>query len=397
MLFAATKGEIMPRSIVRWGVAGFVLALAAAGPAFAQGDVLQAGGFVEGEVDGSDTPVTVSLRATPGQTLQLDALPAPRSPEGLDLLLKVYDADGELVAQDDDGGGGLNPRLTLVSDEGGLYRVEVGVLNDGGGKFTLLARETVYVPEVLKPLAMTGGRAEQAVAFPADDDALFTFSGKKGEVYSITLTADPAEGDEAADPMLELFPGEGTKEESLATDDDGGGALNSRIVTELADDGTYTVRVSSLSSKGSAQLAVARMTLRPAAVGNLAYGAPATVSFGPDSPFVLGESARPLVPYALFRLPASPAPRAFGADKITITATSEGLDPWLEVGFDTPLGFATILSNDDADGLNSRLELDPSKFAGSDAADWWNKLRVRVSAPAGSTGDIQVNAVRGSE
>jgi len=83
--------------------------------------------------------------------------------------------------------------------------------------------------------------------------------------------------------------------------------------------------------------------------------------------------------------------------KVTLTATSEGLDPWLEVGFDTPLGFATILSNDDSDGLNSRIEIDPSKFAGSDAADWWSKLRVRVSAPTGSTGDIQVTATRGGD
>ena len=386
----------MTRSIVRWGAAGLALALAAAGPAFAQGNTLQAGGFVEGEVSSSDAPVTFSLRATPGQTLQLDAIPAPRSPDGLDLLLKVYDAGGTIVAQDDDGGGGLNPRVTLTSENGGTYRVEVGVVNDGG-KFTLLARETVYEPEVLRPLTLTGGKAAQSVAFPADNDALFTFTGKKDEVYSITLTADPAGEDDAADPMLELFPGEGTKQDSIATDDDGGGSLNSRIVTQLPADGTYTVKVSSLSSKGSAQLAVAKITLRAATVDNLAYGTPATVSFGADSPIVLGESARPMVPYALFRLPASPAPRALGDDKVTLTATSEGLDPWLEVGFDTPLGFATILSNDDSDGLNSRIEIDPSKFAGSDAADWWSKLRVRVSAPTGSTGDIQVTATRGGD
>jgi hypothetical protein len=381
----------MSGSIVRWGAASLALALAA--PAVAQGGQLQAGGVVEGEVADSETPVTIALRAAPGQTLQLDAIPAPRSPDGLDLLLKVYDARGEVVAQDDDGGGGLNPRVTFASPAGGLYRVEVNVLGEGGA-FSLLARESVIVPEVTTALSQAGDRAERAVAFPADDDALFTFTGRAGEAWSVALVAEDGEGDEqAADPMLELFQGEGTAGGSLLTDDDSGGGLNARIVAELPADGTYTVRVSSLSSAGRARLSVAKMTLRPAPVGTLAFGTPVTVSFSPDSPFVLGESARRMVPYALYRLPAAPAPRALAGETIVIRAASEALDPYLEIGLDTPLGFATILSNDDADGLASRLTLDPAKFTG-DGASWWNQLRIRVSAPVGSTGDIEVTAER---
>ena len=267
------------------------------------------------------------------------------------------------------------------------------MLGDGGA-FTLLARETVVVPEVTTALTMSGDRAERTVAFPADDKALFTFTGRRGEAWSIGLVADEAdEGDDAADPMLELFPGEGTSKASLLTDDDSGGGLNARIVAELTDDGTYTVRVSSLSSKGRARLTVEKMTLRPATVGNLAYGAPTTVSFDSNSPFVVGDSARRLVPYALYRLPGSPAPRTMTGEMIVIQATSDGLDPYLEVGLDTPLGFATVLSNDDTDGLNSRVTLDPAKFAG-EGADWWDKLRVRVSAPVGSTGEVQVTVER---
>ena len=384
----------MSGSIVRWGAAA--LALVAAAPAFAQGQQLAAGGVLEGEVPGSGSPVSFTLRAAPGQTLQLDAIPAPRSPVGLDLLIKVYDAGETVVAQDDDGGGGLNPRVTLTSEAGGLYRVEVDVLGEGGA-FTLLARESVVVPEVITALTLSGSKAERAVTFPADDDALFTFPGRRGDVWSITLVADDAGGDQAADPMLELFSGEGTGTGSLYTDDDSGGGLNSRIVAELPEDGTYTVRVSSLSSNGSARLAVAKVTLQPAPVGSLAYGTPATVTFSPDSPFVVGESARRMVPYALYRLPASPAPRALSGEAIVIRAVSEGLDPYLEVGFDTPLGFAAILSNDDADGLNARVTVDPAKFANGESADWWSKLRIRVSAPVGSAGDVQLSAERATD
>jgi hypothetical protein len=385
----------MSHKFSRWG-ASLALALAAASPVFAQHEAIEVGGTAGGEVAEAGSAVTVSLRVSPGQTVQLDAIPAPRAPEGLDLVMRVYDAGGELVGEDDDSGGALNPRVTVTSDEGGVYRIEVDVL-DEGGPFTLLARESVFVPEVTTPLVFSGGRAERRVAFPADDDGLFTFSGRRGEVYSITLVADETdeEGGEA-DPMLELFPGEGTAQGSLSSDDDGGGGLNSRIVAELPDDGPYTVRVSSLSGAGSARLGVARITAQDAAVGDLAYGRATTVAFGENSPLIIGETARPLVPYAMFRLPAAPAPRAMAGrgEIIAITATSAELDPWLEVGIDTPLGFAVILSNDDHEGLDSRLELDPADFDGSDAADWWSKLRVRVSAPAGSIGEVEVNAER---
>ena len=378
----------MSGSIVRWGAA---LALVIAAPAFAQGQQLAAGGVVQGEVAGSGSPTSISVRAAAGQTLQLDALPAPGAPDGLDLLMKVYDASGVLVGEDDDSGGSLNPRVTLTSESGGTYRVEVDVLGEGGA-FTLLARESVVVPEVTTALTLSNGRVERAVAFPADNEALFTFSGRRGEVYSITLVAQDPESEDAADPMIELFSGEGTAT-SIASDDDSGGGLNSRIVTELPADGTFTVRVSSLSSKGRARLTIARMTVQPAPVGNLAYGTPTTITFDADSPFIIGDSARRLVPYALYRLPASPAPAAMAGrgQTIVIRATSEGLDPFLEVGLDTPLGFAAVLSNDDADGLNARLTLDPAKFGG-EAADWWSKLRIRVSAPAGSEGEVELTA-----
>jgi hypothetical protein len=385
----------MSGSIVRWGAAApmLVLALGAAAPACAQSGMLEAGGVAEGTVAGAESPTTIEVRAAPGQTLQLDAIPGARAVDGLDLMLKVTDARGEVVGQDDDGGGNLNPRVTFTSEAGGRYRAEVGVIGQGGA-FTLLARESVIVPEVTTALTLSGGKAEQALSFPENNNALFTFSGRRGEAWSITLVAQEPAGEDAADPMIELFPGDGTGKEALFSDDDSGGGLNSRIVAELPEDGTYTVRVSSLSSKGLARLGVAKMTLRPASVGNLAYGTPTTVTFAQDTPFVVGESTRRLVPYALFRLPASPAPRAMAGEMIVIRATAEGgLDPYLEVGLDTPLGFATVLSNDDANELNAAVTLDPAKFA-SDDANWWNQLRIRVSAPVGATGDIQVSAER---
>lgn len=386
----------MAGTIYRWGTATLALAFGAASPAFGQSQALEAGALAGGEIAGAGQPASLSLRVRPGQSVQLDALPAPRAPDGLDLLMKVYAPDGELVGEDDDGGGSLNPRLTVSSEAGGLYRIEIDVLGEGG-PFTLLARESVVVPEVVRELPLADGRAERSVAFPADDDALFAFSGRRGEVYAITLVAEEDGGEERSDPVLEVFQGSGSAGESLFQDDDGGGGLNARIVAELPENGTYTVRVSNLASSGGAQLSIARITLRPATVGDLGYGAPASVTFDGNSPFVTDASERRLAPYALFRLPSAPAPAALaGRDEvIVLRAESDGLDPWLEVGLETPFGFTPVLSNDDTDGLNARLELDPALFEGEDAADWWSRLRVRVSAPPSSVGEIRVTAERG--
>ena len=336
------------------------------------------------------------MRFGRGQTLQLDAIPAPRSRDGLDLLMKVYDPVGALVGEDDDSGGALNPRVTVTSEAGGLYRIDVDVLGEGGA-FTLLARESVYLPEVVTGLTLSDGRAEHTVSFSAEDDTLFSFTGRRGEVYAITLVGLDLDTEERSDPMLEVFQGSGTAGASLFTDDDGAGNLDSRVIADLPETGTYTVRASSLSGSGRARLAVAKMTVRPAAVGNLGYDAPATVEFNASSPFVTDRSERRLSPYALFRLPATPVPAAI-ADRdevIVLRAESEGLDPWLEVGIQTPFGFTPVLSNDDADGLNARLTLDPEVLAGA-GAEWWDELRIRVTAPPNSTGEVRVTAARSS-
>jgi hypothetical protein len=387
----------MSGSIEHWRAAGLALTLFAAGPALAQEGALEAGKFVDGEVAASGEPASLALRVRPGQSVQLDALPAPRAPDGIDLVMKVYGPDGDLVIEDDDGGGALNPRLTVTSEAGGLYRVEVDVLGEGG-PFTLLARESVFVPEVVTELTLAGGRVERDVVFPDDDDGLFTFSGRRGEVYSITLTAADGDEEERSDPMLELFQGSEAEGESLFQDDDGGGGLNARIVAELPESDTYTVRVSNLSSSGRARLAVAKITPRPVTVGSLAYATPVVVAFDADSPFVIDASDRRLSPYALFRLPAVPAAAIAGRDEvIVLRAESEGLDPWLELGIETPFGFTPVLSNDDTDGLNARLTLDPALFEGEDSASWWNRLRIRVTAPPSSVGEIRVTAERSAE
>jgi hypothetical protein len=379
----------MNKAQARWLAGAAALAAGTMGAAgAAQGQELRAGAMVEGTVESADAPASIPLRVAPGQAVQLDALPGAAAASGLDLLFKVYGPDGELVGEDDDGSGSLNPRYSLYSPAGGLYKVDVGALGSGG-PFTLLARESTFRPQVPKPLDFSGGSAERAVTFPADDKAIYAFTARRGEILSVTVTAD--EGTDV-DPLVELFKGGAASGTALAQDDDSGGGLNARLVAPIPEDGTYTVRVSTVSGTGGATLALARMTARTATLGTLALGQAATVGLNPDSPFIIEGAEHRLWPYALYRLPAGMTAASLAGKTLELAADSEALDPWLEVGFETPFGFTPVLSNDDAEGTNSRLTLDPAAFSGADAARWWDLLRIRVLAPPGTAGEVELTA-----
>lgn len=372
------------RSHIRLAIGGAALGLGMIGaPALAQAE-LSAGSMVGGEIESADAPATLSLRLAPGQALQLDAIPGAPAREGLDLTLKVFDPAGTVVAEDDDSGGAYNPRVNLFSQTGGLYKVEVGALG-GGGTFTLLARESTFKPQPTIAMRLDGGGERRSVVFPESDKALFSFAARRGDLIDLTLT--PGEGEDDADPFLELFKGAATGT-ALATDDDSLGGLGSRIVADIPEDGTYVVRVSSLSSKGSATLGLAKMAPRVATLGTLPIGRATTINLSEASPFIIAGTEHRLWPYALYRFPTAARP----AQPLQITATSDTLDPWLEVGFETPLGFTPVLSNDDTNGTNSRLTLDPTVFDGEDGQSWWDMLRIRVSAPPGTSGEVQLTA-----
>ncbi|MEA5449754.1 pre-peptidase C-terminal domain-containing protein [Leptolyngbya sp. CCNP1308] len=80
---------------------------------------------------------------------------------------------------------------------------------------------------------------EAGTIYPAE--STYTFEGTAGQVMTITLAS------EDFDPVLSLT---GPGEAEIATNDDFGGTLNSTIIVELPEDGTYTVVARSFSGQG---------------------------------------------------------------------------------------------------------------------------------------------------
>ncbi len=111
----------------------------------------------------------------------------------------------------------------------------------------------LFPVEVVAPVALVGllagpatlvARAdtlleEAGTIYPAE--STYTFEGTAGQVMTITLAS------EDFDPVLSLT---GPDEAEIASNDDFGGTLNSTIIVELPEDGTYTVVARSFSGQG---------------------------------------------------------------------------------------------------------------------------------------------------
>lgn len=90
-----------------------------------------------GEI-GKAATVTYMVKVTAGKNYVIDMI-SPNT-AALDPLIRLFDADGVQLAQDDDGAGNLNARLAWKAPATGIYRV-VATRYQGRGPYTLTVRQ----------------------------------------------------------------------------------------------------------------------------------------------------------------------------------------------------------------------------------------------------------------
>lgn len=173
----------------------------------------------------------------PGTTLDLQTYSA------IDTVGALYDAAGNLLAQDDDAGDGTNFRITL-DDASGTYAVEVrGYDANVSGNYQLVLNSTVTEP-VEEPATIVevgtlvvGDELRLSGEVEAGAAAYFTFAiGADVEVQIRSL------GD--LDTLGTLFDADGME---LVTDDDGGYGLNFELFA--TEPGLYYVGVAGASGQ----------------------------------------------------------------------------------------------------------------------------------------------------
>jgi len=254
------------------GVAAAALVGMFAGPAFAQEADIAASADTTGRIAVGQTATgqletggdadwyQITLRGGQGYRFTL------RSAQGDgalgDPLLRLLGADGAEIAINDDAGGELNSRLNFTPPADGVYYLEARAYSpDDTGAYVLGAIEYVQptdsVPATTATTARLGATpVTDAIDFEGDADwrrvTLATDS-----IYVFTLNAAAENG--LQDPYLRLLNSSG---EEVASDDDGGGNLNSRLEFVPDAAGTYFVEARNLTDGGEGAYTLA-MERRP--------------------------------------------------------------------------------------------------------------------------------------
>lgn len=136
-----------------------------------------------------------------------------------DPMLELYDAYGNLIADDDDGwsGDGLNAILTVFVYAGEEYTINCVVWGDTTGSYTL---------NIKSPVHIAAGDSINAI-----NTSGFIFTPGRSGTYEFRTSNN---GDD--DPCLDIFDDEG---DYIDSDDDGGDGLNSLLSVELNAGETY--------------------------------------------------------------------------------------------------------------------------------------------------------------
>lgn len=182
---------------------------------------------------------------------------------------------------------------------------------------------------------------------------LYTIAGEAGERVVISMQSDEF------DTYLEIGRMTDGTYTQYAYDDDGGDGLNSRLTFTFPETGEYVVRARTYGPDSTGSYTIEAGAPQPPAPPptpiRIRTGQTLEGSFSSDSPtYAMDSYSGGMRHYALYSL------RGRAGDTVTVTLRSEDFDAYLEVGGDTPVGFAAAQSNDDGGGelgLNSRLSV----------------------------------------
>jgi len=197
-------------------------------------------------------PYRFNVQSTPSSDTAHDGLGDP--------MLTIYDSDGHAVATDNDGGTGKNSYLYFASPTGGTYYAAVSSFNHASsGRYTVSVQDTdvpgnTSTDETLKVDAAGASDARFSRIEIAGDLDMYRVDLVANVHYVITVSGD---GDSPlTDPLLTVLNSNG---ESVATDDDSGPGLDSRLVFTPTTTDTFYIQASGVGgSTGGYKVAITR-------------------------------------------------------------------------------------------------------------------------------------------
>lgn len=168
---------------------------------------------------------------------------------GTDTVLGLLDQEGNEIAEDDDGGGGLASRLEVAASQRRPLVVRARGLSDSAAEF-----ELVVEADAREAPAFATSMREAAAAAALEPGAVVPVRLRRGQSAwfalpsgaFVAMTRNLRDG---TDTVLELFDESGR---SIADDDDGGGGLASRLDVDAQQKGRLFLRAGTLGDTAGA-------------------------------------------------------------------------------------------------------------------------------------------------
>jgi len=187
---------------------------------------------------------TVGVTTAGSSTGAYMLLIEPGTPNNLDPKVSLRSSSGTEIGADDDSGGDKNARL-VRRVEPGFYEIVVSAYGTTAGSYTLSVSEAVA--QNMGTITLGGSRSG---SLSGGERHTYTLSVPQTTGVTIDLMKS---GDSSIDPELALRTGAGT---DVATDDDGGEGVNSRIMQTLQPGMYQVVAMGHGASSGAYQLNV---------------------------------------------------------------------------------------------------------------------------------------------
>jgi hypothetical protein len=194
-----------------------------------------------------------------GQSLQLRAgqrYVISASSDSFDTVLRILRRGAtDILANDDDGGDGLNSRLTFSPAESGDYIACVTSWNGAGaGDYTLTVENAPPLPApATRPTRTETATWQVFDGTLADGDG--EDNGSRFDDYLVTIPTGQraiiSADSTGFDTVVKVYRANDRGGDPAASDDDSGGNLNSLLVFSPDEGGDFIVRVTSYSSGSS--------------------------------------------------------------------------------------------------------------------------------------------------
>jgi hypothetical protein len=332
---------------------------------------IEIGGTAEGELtetdginDGGARADAYTFTATAGQRID-----ATLKSEAFDSYLELFDADGQSLDEDNDGGeDGKDSRLISTIKADGVYTLQVRATGDvTTGAYTLALAEAEPEPEpvALAFATLTQGEIKEEGA--RDDDGrgydAYVFTGEAGTRVQVVMRS----GD--FDTYLQIS--RAGVFEALASDDDGlGEGTDSRLSYTLPESGEYVIRASPLGSEEKGLYSIELTDRGP-------QPEPGSILIGSTARGTLSENDGISDDGAYFDAYAVTVTEG---DKLNVSLTSNDFDAFVDIGRDKDGTWESVISDDDSlSDTHARV-----KWTVEDAGDYIIRARSFAQGETGA-------------